>query len=258
MEGERNTIQPMLAREEETVPTRVGGVIEESYGSSRFLPHEEGASVENSLVAGQDSLDSRRQLLSCSVVGTKGKKKRKSRASCKAPIQVFSTDISNFMATVHKLTGISSNVDPFQSTLPPPWNPKILPFNQALPTLDTSTFLLQASFCHPLLNGINFPGMQALVSQQQQQLNSACLDVKSAGQAGQPSSSLGCTPLCSIVDSQNFPSIWESSCTSQNSTTHQQQQNPEDILTHKLPHKEVTINNNIPSSSVFSGLETFL
>lgn len=81
-------------------------------------------------VVSDESYGSGRFLLSCSMASTRVKKKRRSRATSKAPIKVFSTDASNFMAMVHKLTGIPTNAFPFYSPPPPSASSKLSPYTQ--------------------------------------------------------------------------------------------------------------------------------
>ncbi|KAH7422454.1 hypothetical protein KP509_12G009300 [Ceratopteris richardii] len=229
--------------------------VEESYGSSRVLPEEEGLSGQNTSIGPEESLESRRALLSCSMGPVRTKKKRKSRASCKAPIRVFPTDASNFMAMVHKLTGISSDITPFHTTYQQAWNPKILPFNQGLPTLDTSTLLLPTSSVH-VMNGMRFPGIQALSSQTQH--SSAHSDTNKGGQMGQPLTSLDHKSLCRNLNSSSFPCLWESSHTAQKSTGNQQHQISEGFSRQDFPRTDMAVGPSLLPSNTLSRLEMLL
>ncbi|MCO5608636.1 hypothetical protein L7F22_062849 [Adiantum nelumboides] len=267
MEGESHSSKSLFAGEEQMGSSLLKSVVEESYGSSRFPADEEGISAHNNIAA-EDSYESRRFLLSCSMASARAKKKRRSRASSKAPIKVFSTDTTNFMAMVHKLTGIPSNASPFQSTLPAPWAPKILPFNQGLATLDTSALLLPTLSSDRVLSSNSYSGMQALPSQQQ--LSSVSSSMKSVSQAGQLPAHLDCVPasycdlmrsMSSSINSSSLPRLWEHAYTSEKSAAHQLQQksfNEKGVSRQEPSHQEAALGLNLPASNTLSRLEMLL
>ncbi|KAI5063072.1 hypothetical protein GOP47_0021619 [Adiantum capillus-veneris] len=272
MEGESYSSKSLFAGDVEQMGSyRLNSVVEESYGSSKFLANEEGASAQNNVVAvAEESYESRRFLLSSSMASARAKKKRRSRASNKAPIKVFSTDTSNFMAMVHKLTGIPSNVSPFHSALPSPWTPKMLPFNHGLATLDTSALLLSAHSSNCILSSSNsYSAMQALPPQPQ--LSFASSSMKTASQAGHPPVNLDCMSasysdlmrsMSSSLTSSSLPRLWEASFTSQKSGGHQLPQNSvnaEDGISGQEPsHQEATMGLNLSTSNTLSRMEMLL
>lgn len=201
------------------------------------------ATVEEEKEEGGGSACPRRVLLPGRLEPAKVKRRRKSRATSKAPIKVFSADASNFMAMVHRLTGIPSRT--FHLLNPPPASMP-LPFMQGPPTLDTSATLLPRWSCdyisssNELQKLWRFPCLQASSSSpspspSQQHLGSSCLDMKSLNQAGQLNAGSDTKfPLPHLLRSSRgssgsscalLPSLWEASEVKQRSVTHKPQEN---------------------------------
>eukprot|EP00250_Pteridium_aquilinum_P013884 c21633_g1_i2 orf=386-1399(-) len=242
---------------------RKEAMVEESHGSRGFVAEEggEGGSAQKKGMV-EESSGSRRFLLSCTMASERVKKKRRSRATSKAPIKVFSTDTSNFMAMVHQLTGVPSNSF---YTLPPPTAPsKLLPFNQGLSTLDTSAMLLPSFSCDRVSSGNSYSGLQ---SQPQQNFNSLCLDVQTSNQAlaNMDVTSLSYSDLmrsmCS-ADSSSLPCLWEASLIKQKSAAHKGQEccmsDREGITRQEVLHQGVTKESTLPVSGNLSRLGILL
>lgn len=231
------------------------------------------ATVEEEKEEGGGSTCPRRALLPGRLEPAKVKRRRKSRATSKAPIKVFSADASNFMAMVHRLTGIPSRT--FHLLNPPPASMS-LPFMQGPPTLDTSAMLLPRWSCdyissnNELQKLCSFPCLQASSSSSQQHLGSSCVDMKSLNQAGQLNAGSDTKfPLPHLLRNRGstgsscalLPSLWEASEVKQRSVTHKLQDNcingREDTF-RQASHHGITSEVSLSKPRDLSSLETLL
>ncbi|KAI5080362.1 hypothetical protein GOP47_0005841 [Adiantum capillus-veneris] len=101
----------------------------------RFDGHNNAENIDPHLEAAAVALS----VQSAAGLGRARPGKRKSRVSSKVPIRVFSADADNFMAMVHKLTGLHSSTCLFPDT---PQNPllKPLPYRPVMQGMFTPEF----------------------------------------------------------------------------------------------------------------------